>query len=401
MPVYRDTANQIQYGVAGPGADPENTGPMQTMQVKARIPQKHGQDVLDDHLGFSNIFVPVGQQHVLSPVHDIGTVLVAMQTSAQPGSNLGLVAGVVPHVGNNKGQPGNSPLSFVFDSRKTGDGTKTVNSTKRNGAIWDVVEKGVQHSLSLLNMLPSHGASMPMAGIKNDGMNSVSTAKEKFDKVLNSDILSKMPGMSFNMGDLLNQMTGEQKDEMLSGMSEEAKGALENVLAIWPGSTGGDTGGFMTADKVNPEVFFQNAVEQFKGAKTVEDVMTCFQNLEDESMKGMDQYANTVIEIEGAFGNVNLQIDSSGKASLDIPDNIQSLIQSFASQMGALPGAGGGSGGMFNGSELKNMFDRLPKGEAQSFIETIQKHVDSGEAARSRLNNSALTALTGKQFPHF
>jgi HD superfamily phosphohydrolase YqeK len=400
MPIYRDSANQIQYGVAGPGANPEKTCSLENMQVKARFPQKHGRDVKDEHLAFSNIVIPTGQQHVLAPVIDEGATIVAVQTMAQPGTNMALVAGTVPSVGDpDGGIPGNSPLDFVFKARYKGAGTKTTPNSKREGEVFKIVEKGIEHSLSLLNHLPTHGANMQIAGMKHDAMKSVSTAKEQFNKVLNSSMLSKLPGAGFSMSNLLSSMTDAQKSEMFKGMDRKVVGAIQSATTLMQSSTSSDSGGFYTADRVNPEVFFQNAVDQMKGSKTVEDVMNAFQSLEGDDLRGMDQLANVAIEIEGTFGNVVQQMDSSGNINIEIPDGVQKIIQAFQSQMGSLPGAGGQSGGMFNNSELKKMFDRLPLDEAKAFKDMIQKNVDSGGAPRSRLNSVLQKALPNKTFP--
>jgi len=400
MPVYRDAANQIQYGVAGPGANPNDTCSLENMQLKIRYPAKHGRDVKDEHLAFSNIVVPTGHQHVLAPVLDEGSTVVGVQTSAQPGTNMSVLIGNVPSVGDPEAAtPGNSPLDFIFKARYNGAGTKTTPNSQREGEVYKIVEKGIEHSLSLLNHLPTHGANMQIAGMKHDAMKSVATAKESFNKVMNSGMLSKLPGTGFSIGSLLSRMSDSQKSELFSGMDRKVVGAIESATALMQTSGSSDSGGFYTADRVNPEVFLKNAVDQLKGSGAVEDVMNAFQQLEGDELRGMDQYANVAIEVEGTFGNVVQQIDSSGNINIQIPDAVQEIIQAFQSQMGSLPGAGGMSGGMFDGSALKDMFDRLPTAEAKSFKEMIQKNVDSGGDPRNRLNSLLSKVLSNKTFP--
>jgi hypothetical protein len=194
-------------------------------------------------------------------------------------------------------------------------------------------------------------------------------------------------------------MSDSQKSELFSGMDRKVVGAIESATALMQTSGSSDSGGFYTADRVNPEVFLKNAVDQLKGSGAVEDVMNAFQQLEGDELRGMDQYANVAIEVEGTFGNVVQQIDSSGNINIQIPDAVQEIIQAFQSQMGSLPGAGGMSGGMFDGSALKDMFDRLPTAEAKSFKEMIQKNVDSGGDPRNRLNSLLSKVLSNKTFP--
>jgi len=402
MSIQRDTANQHQFGVAGPGANPENTCSLNNMQLKARIPQKHGRDVLDEHLAFSTVIIPTGQQHVCAPVIDQGASLMAVQTVGQPGTNHSIIHGTIPSVGNpNFGIPGNSPLDFIFQTRSRPSGTKIPPKSKRVGEVFELVEKGIEHSLSLANHLPSHLATSQIAGLKNKALKSVATAKQQFEKILTGDMLAQIPGLKFSMGDMLSQMTAGQKSEMFSGMPAEVKGAIENAMVLIQSDISADSGGFSTDDKINPDVFLQNAVDALKGSKTVEDVFQTLQSLEDDTLRGLDQYANVAIEIETAFGNVVQQVNSSGGVSIDIPDAVQSALSAFQSQMGQLPGAGGASAGMFDQSAIKNIFNRLTTTNQNKFKTLIKDHVDSGKAPRDRINRSDGLFGGGKLFPGF
>lgn len=403
MTILKDTANQFQYGVAGPGANPENTCDLNNMQVKTRYPFKHGEGVKDEHLGFSNLVVPVGQQHVLAPVFDEGSTIAALQTAAQPGTNLSLVCGTVPQIGNMEGAtPGNNPFSFLQMKKKNGAGTKTPPNSEREGEIFKIVEKGIEHSLSLLDGTSSHGAFNIMAGLKNEALKTVATAKEQFEKVLDSSMLSQMPGMNFNLGDMLNQLSGDQAAELFKDMPKEIQTGLKNTLAMMQNASAADAGGFMTGGRVNPEVFTQNIVSELKDVKTIGQMMNKLQTLQgDESLRGMDQYANVAIEIETAFGNVTQQLTSSGGVSLDIPEQVQNILSSFQSQLSNLPGAGGPSKGMFQGSQIGEIFNRLPKEAQEKFKELTQKHVDSGSGPRSLLNGAAAKVIRKKLFPMF
>lgn len=400
MTIHKDQSNQIQYGVAGPGANPEDTCSLENMQVKARYPYKHGSNVLDEHLGFSNVVVPVGQQHVLAPVFDEGSTIAAMQSAAYPGTNLSLVCGTIPMVGDMNGAtPGNQVFNHIFQKRKTGAGTKVPPQSKRNGSVYEIVEKGVQHSLSLLDGLPSHGALNMLAGMKHDALKSVATAKQQFEAILTGDMLSQLPGQGFNLGGLLDNLNSGQLKTLFENMPDNVQAGLKNAMTLMQTSTSSDSGGFMTNNRINPDVFFENAVNELKDVKTVAELDQKLQKLMgDESLKGLDQLGDTLIEIEGAFGNVTAQITATGGISLDL-SKVQGLLQGFADKMGQLPGAGGQSGGMFNGSELKNIFNRLNTTEQKQFKKLVENHVDSGQQPRALLNSMLAKVLDNKQFP--
>jgi len=401
MTINKDQANQTQYGQAGPGANPDDTCPLNNMQVKVRYPGKHGENVLDDHLAFSNIIVPVGQQHIMTPVADIGTTLAAMQTAAYPGTNLSLVHGVIPQVSNPDGAtPGNRPFGDVQERKKQGSGTKIPPKSELEDKVYKIVEKGVQHSLEQVVGIPSHAAHNLIAGLKNDGLKSISTAKEAFEKILTGDMLGKLPGGVIPLNDIMSQLSDLQKSEIFQNMPANLQKGLQSTLTLMQSSTGTDAGGFFTDNRVNPEAFLNNVVDKMKDVTTVNGMMDAMQQLTgDTSLHGMDQYANTVIEVEGAFGNVFQEITSTGGVNVNISDGVQNIINQFKSQMAALPGAGGPSGGMFDQSKLKEMFGRLPLAEQTKFRDMIQKNVDSGGAARARLNSVLGTLLGNKTFP--
>ena len=400
MTIHKDQSNQIQYGVAGPGANPEDTCSLENMQVKARYPYKHGPNVLDEHLGFSNVVVPVGQQHVLAPVFDEGATIAAMQSAAYPGTNLSLVCGTVPMVGDMNGAtPGNNAFKHLFDKRKNGAGTKIPPKSKRNGAVYEIVEKGIQHSLSVLDGLPSHGALNVLAGLKHDALNNIATAKQQFEAILTGDMLSQIPGAGFNLGQLLDNLNSDQLKSLFDGMPDNVQAGLKNAMTLMQSSESGDTGGFMTNNRINPDVFFDNAVNALKGVQTMGQLdQALHQVMSDPTIRGLDQLAQTQIEIDGAFGKLTQLIDANGKVSIDATKSAGALA-GFASLMGQLPGAGGASGGMFNGSDLKNIFNRLKTDEQKVFKELIEKHVDSGGQARSLLNSALKKLLDNKTFP--
>lgn len=389
-----DTANQTQWGFASGGQHPDDTCPLENMQVKNRIPGKHGPLVLDEHLAYNNCMVPIGQQHIEAPVLDKGATTVSYQVAGLVGTNHSIVIGTAPQKRDPDGATaGNSLFSFLEEKLKEGSGTKIPSTIKQNGNHFQLIEKNIEHSLSLLNGMSSTGAQWAIAGMKEETIQQISTALDKFQNILSSDILSQLPGQIFQMSNLLDEMPQKLQDELFKNMPANVQMGMRNALQMMQTSLPADLPGMMTAGRINPEVFFQNVVNELKDVSNVGEMMSKLHQINSNNLlKGMDQFEDVLIEIEGAFGNIfqKISTDATGKITveLDIPDAIAQLQSGFQSLLGQLPGAGAASAGAFKNADLANVFSRFPPDNEKKFKEQIEKNVKGLSNDPKRLVNA-------------
>ena len=390
---YSDSASQVHYGFASGGQNPDDTCPLEGMQVKNRIPGKHGELVKDEHLAFSNIMIPFGQQHIEAPVADKGATTICVQMAGLPGTNHSVPIGTIPQQHDPDGATqGNSPFSYLIEKYKEGSGTKIPPKSRKVDNYYEIIEKNIQHSLSLLDGISSTGAQWPIAGMKDNGLQQVATAKEQFNNILNSDVLSSLPGSSFQIGNLLDIMPQGLQDELFANMPSSVQRGLNNALQMMSDSESNDTGGYMTGGRVNTDTYLPNVVSELKDVKTSGEMMEKLQKVNgDQSLRGMDEFDDIIMAVEGAFGFINqvISTDENGNISvgLDIPDAIANLQDVFSSLLTQLPGAGAASGGTFANANFGDMLPRLPPNLEQVFNQQLQSHVDSqSNPVKARLN---------------
>jgi len=240
-----------------------------------------------------------------------------------------------------------------------------------------------------------------MNGIKIPQVQNVATATQAFSNILTGDILSKLPGMNMTLGSLLNNMPAALKDELFKNLPPEIGGALNSMSALMQSMEINEGGGFNTATKINPAVFFANAANLLAEVRTIYELVSVFQQLQhDTSLYGLESLPPiTVTMTGGPFGDIPMQISATGAITSLIPKPVQELQEAFSSLMsdgagfpGVFPGAN-----MFGGSSpaLNDMFNRLPTAELTKAVTQMQKNVAPGQASREKVNKMAGFAMTG------
>jgi len=160
-------------------------------------------------------------------------------------------------------------------------------------------------------------------------------------------------------------------------------------------------GGFNTASKINPDVFFQNAVNVLADTRTIYDMVGAFQRLQyDTSLFGLESLPPVSFTMTGGpFGDIPMQLDAFGNLTSLVPEGVQKLADTFSSLMtdgakfpGVFPGANmfGGSSGVLN-----EMFNRLPNSELTTAVRQMENNVASGLPSRDKVNKMAGFAMTG------
>jgi hypothetical protein len=233
----------------------------------------------------------------------------------------------------------------------------------RGAKIREKVEKGKDHSHELLKGLPVHGALYNIAGSQLPQVKQIHTAIEKFSNILTGDMLGQMPGQMMSIGSMLSQVASHAGIRNI--MPREVLHALDSMATL--AQTGGviESGGSITAMRVNPEVFINNAVQMFSGVTNVHDLVNATQNMiYDTSLHGMDAYANVQTNSETPFGNTTIVIDPNGSVSEQTSNSVANTAQVFAQSMSSPSSSPGGNSGqnMFGGSAqtMMKMFERMP-----------------------------------------
>ena len=238
-----------------------------------------------------------------------------------------------------------------------------------------------------------------MNGIKIPQVTNVATATQAFSSILTGDMLSMLPGMNMSLGSLLSNMPSQLMSELMKNVPPEISGALNSMSTLMQSMETTEQGGFTTASKVNPDVFFNNAANLLSNARSIYDVVGTFQQLQhDTSLYGLDSLPPTNITMTGGpFGDIPMSIDATGAITSLLPEPVQKLAEAFSSLMsnglqfpGVFPGAN-----MFGGSSevLNEMFNRLPTEELNTAVQQMQKNVAAGLPSRDKVNKMAGFAM--------
>jgi hypothetical protein len=210
-----------------------------------------------------------------------------------------------------------------------------------------------------------------------------------------------LPGMNMTLGSLMSNMPAALKNELFKNIPPEIGGALNSMSALMQTMEIVEGGGFNTATKINPAVFFDNAANLISNSRTIYDLVGNFNQLQyDTSLFGLDSLPPVSMTMTGGpFGDVPIQIDAMGTITSLVPEPVKKLADAFGSLMsngdgfpGVFPGANmfGGSSGVMN-----DMFSRLPNAELNKAVTQMQQNVAPGTTAREQVNKIAGLGIKG------
>lgn len=397
--------NKICYGIVVGGND-KDPDPTMSGGCRVYLPQEYGKDVDIKHLPFARNVAQGTQGGVtnFNPPPEHGSAVMVMKMSGQAGTGHLHVLGAVPNdINRDSTTPGNSnpwpaigkaikDLTSIRIPPNVGSGAAGSKPPK---------EKGQYHAHELLKSIPSTGTLWPMNGLQIPQVKNVATATQAFSSILTGDMLSMLPGMNMTLGSLFNNMPAALKDQLFKNIPPEIGAAMNSMSNLMQSMEIVEGGGFNTATKINPDVFFNNAVNVLADARTIYDMVGSFQRLQyDTSLYGLESLPPVSMTLTGGpFGDIPMQIDALGNITSLVPDSVQKLAGAFSSLMsdgagfpGVFPGAN-----MFGGSSgaLNDMFNRLPTGELTKAVTQMQKNVAPGLPSRDKVNKMAGFAMTG------
>ena len=397
--------NKIVYGivVGGNDGDPD---PTQSGGCRVYCPSEYGKDVDITHLPFSRTLAQGNQDGITSfnPPAEHGSALMCMKMAGQSGTGHLVILGSVPNdINKDSTIPGNSSIWPAID-KAIKDLTKIrIPPNVGSGAAGSKPpqEKGQYHKNELVKYLPSTATLWPMNGIKIPQVQNIPSATQAFSSILTGDMLSMLPGMNMTLGSLMSSMPAALKNELFKNIPPEIGGALNSMSALMQSMEIVEGGGFNTATKINPAVYFNNAANLISNSRTIYDLVGNFNQLQyDTSLFGLDSLPPVSMTMTGGpFGDVPIQIDAMGAITSLVPEPVQKLAEAFGSLMsngagfpGVFPGANmfGGSSGVLN-----EMFNRLPNSELNKAVTQMQKNVAPGLPSRDKVNKMAGFAMTG------
>lgn len=213
----------IQLGLIASGGDPNGKGANKgdfpsdkSSNQKVILPMLHNPDgVKQEHLAFSPLMhSPTALSHMSFQGHmDPGAMVYFLK---MPGESGGIILGQAnDQVNYDQGMSGGQNLlghQYFQDlfNRETGINIPPdIQETTEDGVkVKAIKEKGKKHKHALLKGLHSHNALQPTTGYKLEEIQEVPTAKQHFDAIPNTDMLSQLPGDIASLGGMFQGLMG-------------------------------------------------------------------------------------------------------------------------------------------------------------------------------------------------
>jgi hypothetical protein len=401
--------NKIVYGIVVRGND-SDPDPTMSGGVGIYCPTEYGPNVDIKHLPFSRTLAQGNQNGMTTsnPPPEHGSAVMCMKMAGHSGTGHLHVLGVIPNdINRDSTVPGNSIAlwsaianAISRDEAKirpppnAGSGPAGSKPPKEKGGYW-------KHEL--VKGIPSTATLWPISGMFLPQEKNITTAVQAFSGILTGDMLGKLPGLNMSIGSLFDFMPSELKDALFKELPPEIGLALNSMSNLLQSVEINEAGGFNTAAKINPDVFFKNAVDVLSNVRDIYGMVSAFQRLQyDTSLYGLESLPPIDLVMSGGpFGNIPMQLDALGNLTSKAPEPVQKLIEAFSSLMnntsGGFPGVFpnqnmfGGSAGVMN-----ELFNRLPTEELNKAVKQMQDHVAPGDQKRKNLIKILDIGMTAK-----
>lgn len=392
------SASGLLYGIVV-GGDQSDPDPDQANGLRVYFPTVHGKDVNVKHLAFSPRLLSPDRAAMQSFAGGIdpGSMVVAYKDT---GSTQCQILGLASDLNNYESNiPGNigllqiAPILAQFLNKSTGvSRPPTIRQASEGGAkVFKINERG-DHNHNLLKGLPTHGALFPLNGIPIDPIKNIMTAIQATASIPDVGILNALPGIAMSLGGLLNNILSLRSlsKNLKNNMPGAAFAALGSVNALIQSMEQNESSGFLTAGRVNEDVYTQNAMNLLGQCTNLSDVMSTMTRLQsDTSLFGMEAFGPTVVEQLGPVGSTFLSITGTGKqleltpAAVAQGLNTLSSLMSGAGFPGAVPGEN-----MFGESSgtILNMMQRIPGGAGFSQALSIAQQLNTSGVAQQIFN---------------
>lgn len=316
---------------------------------------------------------------------------------SQHGSNSVRIARIARNTTNNPTEsiPGNENLFTASQDAMEAWNRKLnlrplpdVKEVEKRGAIIrEVVEKSQDFSTSLLKGLPTNGSIFSLIEQKLPSKKEIETAKEHFNNILNSSIMSKLPGSNMSIGKMFGKLTDKEKEKIAENMPSDCVAALESLMYLMPEVT--PHSGSLNDMRVNEEVFMRNAIDLLSQVRSVSDLTHVLTRLmSDTDLFGLDELEDILLEIETPFGNVIRTINATGELSM-VTCNTNNNTISSAESFGSFMQSSSASDGAAAASPLDNLFDQSAKTMFDMFNRASPEAFKSGVELMKNTNSTS------------
>lgn len=264
-------------------------------------------------------------------------------------------------------------------------------------------EAGGKYFHDLVKGIPNSATLWPIAGMKIPQVNSIETAVQAFSAIMPASAIAGLAGQALSMSNLFSNMPSAIKDQIFSALPKELGEALETMINLIPEIEPSGLSG----SRVNPEVFYANALEMLTKCRDVNDLIGCITELmTNTDLHGADTLPNITIQIDTPFGKANVEFDIKGNGTEKNDDTVSKLISAFTSLLtnsgGGFPGALVNKNMWGNSSEVMgDMMKRLKPEEFKKAAQMAQNSIAPGTKPREKVNDLQRLANFGQDVLSF
>lgn len=300
--------------------------PAEAHNLKVIDPIRHGPNIYEKHknLPFISSMRSATQSGLETndPAPEPGTMVYCMSTTGEPSGRI--VLGQPNGQNNPGGAAGNIDLlSFwaQIEQQVTGKiKSEGFQKASRDGVEVREPKDGEEWKHALTKGLPTHAAIFPLAGTILPAVKQVETAVQQFAGILNSNMLSQLPGQIMSLASMFGKMNSSQKSRAKQNMPPEVADAFDSMLNLIQTADGSDS--FATGMRVNDEVFLENAADLLSQVTNLSDLSTVMRRLQtDASIRGLDKLPKVKIQSDTAFGSFSFDMDAEGNLEFDDIDS--------------------------------------------------------------------------------
>jgi hypothetical protein len=349
------------------GGHEDDPDPQKAGRTRVREPGKHGPNVKTQHLPFvQSIAGPgTGQNRTPRPPRPGQLVEVTKTTDG-----YSYITGVAMGIFQQAEGTFQRMVPQIDKAIKTLTGMRIPPNIKdkveenRSGlpkVTKEVEEKSEMDRHELYQGVPNHGAAPSMAGLINNPLREISTALTDFDSILDSSVLSQLPGTLVSAGNFLNLLNTDQLKELTNALPKEMQTALNSLTTLKQSDLGGMAlpGNFMLGGTVNPATFIPQMLEQLKTVQNFGDLDNVIQSITSTSLSEAAQEGLEALslKVDGIFGNFTKIIGPNGQITQEISDLMEQALSSFQSTISNIPSAGAALFG--SSSNIQTLMNRL------------------------------------------
>jgi hypothetical protein len=329
----------LAFQVGGHGSKQD---PYQIGMCAYRVIGEEGVNVNADDLHFNTGLSAATQQEKDSYGGMLDPATPVLIQRAYPGSPTCTVLGQVrnfPKAGTP--MPGNMslfPAHADGDMSLDGNGwSKPMENVPRKGPLEAKNEGGVKvllakdigdHIPSLGNFKPHFQETFDQIGRRWEQFKNVATAETPFSNIINSNMLSQLPGQILSFASAFKGMSSQQKQKIQSSVPPDIYNMIEANLSTDVDDQIEDNKGFN--NRIHAETFANNLVDLLCQCTTYSDIVAVKQRMYyDRTLHGLENLPEVEFRVNTGFGEVGIIIDAEGDYRENVSSEVVSAQQEF------------------------------------------------------------------------